>query len=1277
MPSARRPASNPRKKLLVSLALSLLLAGLAVTLVLLRGRPGPPAAGSELSRGPAATETPDDAGTVAPKAARLDAAAAPPEQEEAAETAAPGAPPLLAGRVTGEGAGIEGATVLLFATRKVEEIIEHLEALAPEAGELPDIPAIAAKIREELEGFRAAALSARSGRDGEYAFRSIAPGGYLVLTLAESWLFRYGDVVSLEEGATRTLDIALDRGGSISGRVLRASGDGVPGATVIAEPRPMGMAGLGLIVRRLLRYLNGEFLRGPFIAPTAPDGSFTLASLPPGVYDIAAATDDGVEGRLPQVETGTTEAVVYLGEPAVLRGRFADAAGSPAAGVALRLERLDDLVQPLFPMGGFDKVANSVSRWLGDGSKKTVSGRKGELEVRGLAAGRWRLAVEERGFEPFSRDVDLDWGEVVDLGLLKLDRGEVISGTVRGPDGAPIAGAKVFASPAKPNILGMGAVVNDFLTSRTTAHTGAGGDFRLAGLAKGRYKLIASAAGFAPGVKAGAEAGGEPVTIDLAPGRTVTGRVVTAGGGEPIAGAKVQAGEARGRTDAEGRFRLEGVAPRDRRLDPFSGGGGPRPEGGEEERPRVRLKASAPGFVEKKEELDLEAASLEVTIQLSRAPEIRGIVLDPEGKPAPGSLVRLVPAIPEDIPLPFDFFDRGMVFLAVGVADLEGRFRFQRFRADEETRFQVRADRLGHARGLSEPFAVLDLAPPDEESKPAREPDDDGIRVQLVRAASVKGVVTDGSAPVAGAGVRLAKAPRKQKGPGEQAAFFFGLLGLPKRGDVVPTDREGRFEHAQILPGDYEVSAEKQGFTESPAQLVTLAPGEEREVTLVVDPGGEVSGLVLIPTGEPLAGARLRLLREAGDDEQEKQRFGIQKLFGGAYKSARSGDDGSFRFQGLPAASYVLLAEHPGCVKREVPGVKPGGDPQRIVLEPAASLAGSVADAATGAPIPRFRVKIQKEGEEPKGTPEDMRFGDREHADAEGIFVERDLEPGRYTVKVSAQGYSPARVELVLTSGSVAEERFLLAQAGRARGLVTDLATGRPVAGARVRISKAPRREPRGAARTEEVEAGQEGRPQGGAEEAGARRKERLEARRAEREGRGGGNLEREGAQPEGDDRKALGEHFAEEWMDPDAVLTREDGTFLLEDVPEGLQTVVVSHAEYLPAARDGVEAAPGQEVEVGFALRSGLSVSGKVLDGAGNAVPGRIVFARGGSEGVRLTRSTMSVAAGEFRIAGLEKGTYRLSVSGQGDAGSWPEPQDMDVTEDRSGVELRVPAGQ
>src|SRR5262245_55220479 len=246
------------RKVHIALGLSILLLGGALLLFLLRGQRGDRSAPAEtpapLAAAPAAVER-----TRAPAGA----AAGKEEAEEAREEPAPPPPPpLLEGRVLGEGEGIAGASVRLFSTKRVEEAIERLEAFVPQGTAFPDIRAIVPAVLRELEELRAGGRTAVTDSTGAYRLREPPDRRHPVLAPAGGWLLRFGDVVSLSAGRTQVLALPLDRGATIAGRVVDASGAGLRGVAVAAELRP-GSIGFGPLIRKLIRFVNGEFLRGP------------------------------------------------------------------------------------------------------------------------------------------------------------------------------------------------------------------------------------------------------------------------------------------------------------------------------------------------------------------------------------------------------------------------------------------------------------------------------------------------------------------------------------------------------------------------------------------------------------------------------------------------------------------------------------------------------------------------------------------------------------------------------------------------------------------------------------------------------------------------------------------------------------------------------------------------------------------------------------------------------------------------------------------------------
>ena len=127
-------------------------------------------------------------------------------------------------------------------------------------------------------------------------------------------------------------------------------------------------------------------------------------------------------------------------------------------------------------------------------------------------------------------------------------------------------------------------------------------------------------------------------------------------------------------------------------------------------------------------------------------------------------------------------------------------------------------------------------------------------------------------------------------------------------------------------------------------------------------------------------------------------------------------------------------------------------------------------------------------------------------------------------------------------------------------------------------------------------------------------------------------------------------------------------------ECPKSRSGWFTSHASYITEWKDGVEVGPGQEAEITFLLRAGLTVSGKVSDAKGKALEGRLLFLRGASEAnAQVRKSTVSGRGGEFQIGGLEKGSYRLVIPSSGNGTSEPQGRDLDLRKSESGVDVRV----
>ncbi len=261
-----------------------------------------------------------------------------------------------------------------------------------------------------------------------------------------------------------------------------------------------------------------------------------------------------------------------------LTGRVHDTAGAPIAGALL-----------------------SVNGWTE--SEVTTDG--GGHYAMHVPADTYPLLVTATGFK------DLLVRGYMPKDLLRNDHdiemlpGATITGRVLGPDGAPIADAKVRASGA----------------FRPT-QSGADGRFVIDGVSLGqRHMVQATCAGFQTG-SVTARVGGDPVEIVLQPGLSFDVRVLDQDG-KPVVGAAIKAilelhsgAAAMGLTRLDGRLRLADLGTK-----PFT------------------LLVEHPGFVGARSEVDAAKVEGELTVSLQKGFDVSGQVVDDTGQPVIGSSV--------------------------------------------------------------------------------------------------------------------------------------------------------------------------------------------------------------------------------------------------------------------------------------------------------------------------------------------------------------------------------------------------------------------------------------------------------------------------------------------------------------------------------------------------------------------------------------------------------------------------------------------------------------
>jgi len=645
--------------------------------------------------------------------------------------------------------------------------------------------------------------------------------------------------------------------------------------------------------------------------------------------------------------------------------------------------------------------------------------------------------------------------------------------------------------------------------------------------------------------------------------------------------------------------------------------------------------------------IQLEARS-EEKVSLQRGGAVRGLVTDAAGKPVPGVIVTT-----DD---------------AAAQTDGEGKFRLTGLPAGGH-----------HLQALSKD----DLA--------ARK---DGVRVRkgeeveaslkLRPGPAISGtVIEEGTRrPVAGARV-LAYAAT-------------GLTRFARRRveRAARTDARGRFRLAGLAPSRYAIEAVRDGYLTASIAGVNAAAPSAPVANLALRKAASISGRVTDEKGQPVAAARVRIMRETG----------IRRLLRGAASNPASvlggqgvltAADGAFRIQGLePERNLSLEATKTGYAPARKPGVSlKAGDAVKdvaLIVRRGLEARGKVVDAQ-GQPVAGAEIRAihREEGMMGGARVQMLLMGvAQEKPDAltagDGAFTLKGLEEGQYTLAVAREGFARKTVPSldVKATGENVWPPVTLAAGAPIAGAVRDSA-GAPVSGAQIFGIDA---------------GGSGGRPQNAASDADG--KFRLDGFVAERaillnvSAQGYATLQKNVTPPaadivivlktagtvrgrveDGDTKRPVtdftifrggprgggGIQIALGRGGGDQTFQSDDGSFELTDVPPGKWTIRGAAAGYRSAEASGVEVGEGETKEgVVLSLKKGGGLSGRVIDPRGAAVANASVTwhpaeTGGGPMGAAMARimggvggggSTTSDADGHFQFDGLPDARVTVTAS-------------------------------
>ena len=568
--------------------------------------------------------------------------------------------------------------------------------------------------------------------------------------------------------------------------------------------------------------------------------------------------------------------------------------------------------------------------------------------------------------------------------------GNAVALTVIDADGAPLAGADVVYLALARN----GRALFRPIETRTDE----AGQVSFEVPAESLLRVAVTADGWAPILQTREPEGS--IRVELTKGRPIHGRVIDAQG-QAIAHAAVYGCEAaalvltrracaQSRADASGRFSLD-HAPATATI----------------------VGVEAPGRALPAWEPVAADSTGPLTFRLTSGIEVRGVVLDGNGKPIPD-----VPVVaraaedrsPAERPRPAHF--------AV-YSDAEGRFRLPGFQRGRQATIEA----IEPSRLRSEPEEILLEGPGPVD-----------VEIVLFSGGSLQfGLISEDGDPLSG---RLEVLPIDLQGPPDVTRFPFP----PSR---IHQAEGGRYEVVRVEAGTYTFELNLDGYVTRRLTEVQIDEGAPTDLgPIELERSPSIEGRVTAEDGEPIVDAQVSSRRFKGASD----------------RSAMTGEDGRYRLA-VNAERSSLFVRAKGYAPQSLDDVQLGATGVDFVLEPTGGITGTVEfpPGIDEAALPKvYRVEVSTPFDVSRAFAAENFHSSRQVARGRPFEVD-NVPAGAFSVEIYAQGLAPHNSSAIqVESGRITDMGEIRLEEGwRLNGEALEQATQRPVAGASVQIRDA------------------------------------------------------------------------------------------------------------------------------------------------------------------------------------------------------------------------------